>query len=523
MRLLILYLVVILVEAAAVNGFFSWIIGGDKAPQQTKDFVPTEVSFELASTDEKFLAEVKKLSLEDFNDSALGNCHSRLVLSLKQTCAGLSQEEIGKVAVNLLNCQNFIEKRRQFPCTPSMSLADCTRDMDAPSWTVYQLMSNRALAVCHSVAQHLFRARTELLINRLAEASVQHVGQLREMHEWHNKLRDLQAMADARMSSLSAQHDTMVYNQEALLKRQKQLERALQSNTKYLLEEKEQLEVNSHSLLSLTNEVKSRLDATVDEVKRQEELIHTQRNEMQNTIKKYENSIQAMLENLENRGEIVLAVQDETFARVQKSLESVQRVNDSLDTIGTRLQTIQEDVFGYIEWIQSNLLGRYELLWSCIVHGLLMLALMSLAAFLRFPILSRLVILIAVPANIYLTLTSEFHVSPVELLLAIVAICIVDAFIDGLRFSRLKRRSVARDELRQLIDIIKSMEQRIEDLSAKSPHSRTNSFNIPETGISPRDTSNNWPQVSLMEANSPEPDCASLAASDISELWQLLE
>lgn len=68
-----------------------------------------KVAFELAPTDEKFLEEMKKLALDGSSDSTLGSCHQRLVLSLKEKCATLTQEEIGKVAVNLLNCQNSIE------------------------------------------------------------------------------------------------------------------------------------------------------------------------------------------------------------------------------------------------------------------------------------------------------------------------------------------------------------------------------------------------------------------------------
>lgn len=69
-----------------------------------------------------------------------------------------------------------------------MSLADCTKTMDPNSWTVYQLMTNRALAVCHSVNQQLFRARTEMLVTHLASASQDQLGNFKEMHEWHGKV-----------------------------------------------------------------------------------------------------------------------------------------------------------------------------------------------------------------------------------------------------------------------------------------------------------------------------------------------
>lgn len=297
-------------------------------------------------------------------------------------------------------------ERRQYPCTASMSLAECTRDMDGPSWTVYQLMSNRALAVCHSVGQRLFRARTELLVNRLAEASEQQVGQLREMYEWHDKLRNLQSAVDVRMNSLSAQHDAMASGQETLLLRQQQLEQALEGNSRQLRQEKEQLVGSTQGILSLTSEVKSRLDATVDEVKRQEVLLQNQRTDMENTIRQYEDSMQALLAILESKSEGMLAVQEETFVRVQASLEGVQKVNNSIGTIAARLLAIQEDVSVYIKWVQTNILGQHEISWLCVLHAVLLLGLMGLAAFLHCSIRSRMVIIIAIPANVYLSLTS---------------------------------------------------------------------------------------------------------------------
>lgn len=73
--------------------------------------------FDLTPTDERFLQEAKKLELEAVgNDTPLGDCHRRLVLSLRKKCAQLDEEQIGKMAVNLLNCQNAIERKCSTNC-----------------------------------------------------------------------------------------------------------------------------------------------------------------------------------------------------------------------------------------------------------------------------------------------------------------------------------------------------------------------------------------------------------------------
>lgn len=46
----------------------------------------------------------------------------QLILQLKQDCNDLTEEELSKLGVNLLNCQSALEGRKVYPCTSSMVL-----------------------------------------------------------------------------------------------------------------------------------------------------------------------------------------------------------------------------------------------------------------------------------------------------------------------------------------------------------------------------------------------------------------
>lgn len=76
------------------------------------------IQYELPAENEEFLK--KGLELIDSPRNALDLCTHRVVLTLKKNCNQLSLEEIGKLAVMMLNCQLEIEGRATFSCKPEM-------------------------------------------------------------------------------------------------------------------------------------------------------------------------------------------------------------------------------------------------------------------------------------------------------------------------------------------------------------------------------------------------------------------
>ncbi|KAK7006077.1 hypothetical protein SK128_001222 [Halocaridina rubra] len=115
---------------------------------ETDVALATKIPFETSLSDEKFLMEAAKYT--SLQLSELDVCHHKVVLGLQTTCNDLTEEELAKVAVNLLNCQSVVEGRPIFPCTSAMTLAECTKNMDPNTWNAYHIVSNRARAVCYA-------------------------------------------------------------------------------------------------------------------------------------------------------------------------------------------------------------------------------------------------------------------------------------------------------------------------------------------------------------------------------------
>lgn len=126
------------------------------------------IPYELTSNDEKFLQEAMKLTGSPLSE--LDICHHRVIMKLRKSCHELNAEQMGKLAVMLLNCQSNSEGRNLFKCTETMSLKECTQGMDSDTWNAYHLVTNRAKAVCVAIRQDQFRGLTEMTVNKLMQS-----------------------------------------------------------------------------------------------------------------------------------------------------------------------------------------------------------------------------------------------------------------------------------------------------------------------------------------------------------------
>ena len=61
------------------------------------------------------------------------------------------------------------------------SIAECTKDMDPVTWNAYQIVSNRARAVCYATRQQHFRMKTEFTVNHLVNAAQEQLNALHKL------------------------------------------------------------------------------------------------------------------------------------------------------------------------------------------------------------------------------------------------------------------------------------------------------------------------------------------------------
>lgn len=147
--------------------------------------------------------------------------YTQVVAQLRFSCGEVSEEELGKLSVQLLNCQSAAEGRPTYACTHAMvsgdlwfevyvdiaklpvlqNLGECTRPMDAHTWNTYHIISNRARSVCYATRQQQFRRQTEMAVNKLSSATIQ---QLQAMEDLASSQHQIKQATDG---SLKVMHN----------------------------------------------------------------------------------------------------------------------------------------------------------------------------------------------------------------------------------------------------------------------------------------------------------------------------
>lgn len=115
----LIFLVFSLPNASA--GLFDYFLPHREASTHTGVKALPSVPYELSEIDEKFIQEGAKLIGASM--SQLDVCHHRVILTLKKSCREMNAEQLGKLAVMLLNCQSDSEGRAMYECTGSMVIA----------------------------------------------------------------------------------------------------------------------------------------------------------------------------------------------------------------------------------------------------------------------------------------------------------------------------------------------------------------------------------------------------------------
>lgn len=102
---------------------FSWLWGTsvtDETNVLVADGVPLiSIPYEAMTEDEKFLREAAKFTDIQVS-SPLETCQHKVIMKIRTSCYDMTEEQLAKLSVNLLNCQSAVEGRKMFPCTEEM-------------------------------------------------------------------------------------------------------------------------------------------------------------------------------------------------------------------------------------------------------------------------------------------------------------------------------------------------------------------------------------------------------------------
>lgn len=120
--LLMVTVTVLTVQADALS-VIDWVWGKKEKPPPVvvSDGVPLiSIPYEMLTEDEKFLKEAAKLVTDIQISSPLEICQHKVVMKIKTSCSSMTEEQLAKLSVNLLNCQSATEGRKVFPCSEEM-------------------------------------------------------------------------------------------------------------------------------------------------------------------------------------------------------------------------------------------------------------------------------------------------------------------------------------------------------------------------------------------------------------------
>ncbi|KAK3104672.1 hypothetical protein FSP39_007514 [Pinctada imbricata] len=351
--------------------------------------------FEVLSTDEKFLKYATALA----ELSPLDACYHIVVFSLKKKCGELSEEDLGKLAVQLLNCQSQAEGRPTFKCSQQMTIAECTKNMDGPTWNAYQIVGNRARAMCYATQQDQFRKMTEMTVNDLSQAA-------------HDQLQSLDQLKHGQeiLHSLTSETVRQLYeSQKELLGTHQQLRIAHENvmthvtdNVDALVREKSLIASGNKQLADLVENIREKLDSTSKKIFEQSKTQQENHDKITDDLNKIHDKAQDALQKLDDSAKRLLQNHQEITKYYEQMFKNVNKINSSVWALMTTVNNMQAQLEQKISWF-SQILGSSEEKLALILHtgkhvGFYLL-IMLLAAYLNLPRFSRFAILVACLAN----------------------------------------------------------------------------------------------------------------------------
>ncbi|XP_005101161.1 protein brambleberry [Aplysia californica] len=382
------------------SSVFEWLFGagegGEKAAGTLGGENRTPIRFEVLSSDEKFLDFAQTLT----DLSPLDACYNIVIYSLKTKCGELSEEELGKLSVQLLNCQSEVEDRTVFPCTASMSLADCTKSMDGTTWNSYQIVGNRARAMCYATQQVQFRRLTEQTVNRLLGATSEQVKSLNELKDGQDQLHSLTAetvrkLYESQQDLLSTQHSLRDAHQDIF--------NHIASNVKEIMQEKALIASGNRELASMTENIREKLELTAEQIKQRESSEHKKHERILKDLKDIQDNTEASVRKLDNNLQRLLGKYEELDSQYGGLAENLSKMNGTITYLMASVTYMQKHLDDRINWISQLLDGADDKLSAmscCLLHIAYFFLLAVTATFLQVSLPVRLAMMVVIVGNV---------------------------------------------------------------------------------------------------------------------------
>ena len=135
----------------------------------------------------KALGESKFRELERHSESG-SPCWKAAVSQLHASCKELSDLQQSRLAVAFANCHLAKSGRQTYYCDDTMTIEECTRDMNPVAFQTYTEFFTHTGHICYFLQSQLWQERTENVISRLSDSSHEALDKLEESLEYHKVL-----------------------------------------------------------------------------------------------------------------------------------------------------------------------------------------------------------------------------------------------------------------------------------------------------------------------------------------------
>ncbi|XP_058059269.1 protein brambleberry-like [Anopheles bellator] len=382
------------------------------------------VPYELTDGEEDFIREASRWI--GMTLSKLDLCHHRVVFKLKKTCHELNAEQMGKLAVMLLNCQSDSEGRPLFLCSDEMELRQCTEQMDPDMWNAYHLITNRAKAICASVRHEQFRGLTELTVNKLMATAQD---QVRLMGEMSISQEQLQSNSREAVQMMIGNNERIIRQQDNIM-RLSEINRAkLESNFRNLEHGKSLIQLGQQNVAIMLTDLHNHIDGNMKHLEEQSKHTKVNHDSLLADLKHLQEKIVAIDGTIEEMGQHIEEHHREAEKYYQYTIEQLQRINTTVSDLLNSFERLHQNFNRQVTWLVEKFGGSENSLQHLniiLLHLSYLLIGMIGLAFVGASKLLRLVFITAVPSNLLGGMLELFQPDILRLSFALVCVTIID-------------------------------------------------------------------------------------------------
>ncbi|XP_006819716.1 protein brambleberry-like [Saccoglossus kowalevskii] len=395
-RFLSLFILVLLCRLS--ESFLFWASDTDEKETKVPKAYPVKghAPFEMKTDDEKFSA----VALQYLSElSELDLCHHEVIAELKDACNDITEEELAKLGVALLNCQSQAEGRTTYTCTEDMSIGDCTSSMDSNTWNAYHIISNRARAVCYAVRQQHFQYKTQNAVNQLALTAEGQLHLMKHLHENHENLIE---STDKVINTMTTGQRELIGKQERLKASQVQMQSHIVDNLRILTEEKSLIAAGHKEFAERTEYLRELLETTSNELISQGSDAKENHAQLLEDLSVIRDRAGEIWTKIEGSSQNIMDYHDESRQYYENTLENLRKMNETANHVLVFLSNMQSGIDKKLSWISSVLGGTGDnvaVLMTCILHLLYFLLITFVMTLLKTPTFSRFILLLIIPLN----------------------------------------------------------------------------------------------------------------------------